>query len=258
MAERASAVYVYGVVSAEAAPEASVEGIEGAGPPRLVRSGGVAAIVAAVPDEAVRTTRRNLNAHAATLAEAARHTTVLPMRFGVVFPSEEQLADELLGRRGAELESLLSRFGGKVEVTLLGSFEDQDAVLGEVVGAEPEMIRLRDEIRKLPDDAAYYARIRLGELAAHGVEARRAAEEQQILQRLEPLAEAVDRDRELPERVVVKAAFLLDRGRLPEFDREVDALAQELKGRIRFSYAGPLALHSFVELAPRAEAAWVS
>jgi hypothetical protein len=256
--ESEQAVYVYGVVPGDATLEPSVDGIEGAGRPRLVRSGQVAAIVADAGDELVPTTRRNLNAHAEVLAEAARSTTVLPMRFGVVLPSEHHLEDELLGSRAPALESLLQRYGGKVEVTLRGSFADHDAVLREVVAGEPEISRLREEVRGVPEDAAYFARIRLGELVANALEARRAAEEERILQRLEPLATAVERDRELPERVVIKAAFLLDRSALPEFDRAVDSLAQELAGRIRFSYAGPLALHSVVDLAPREEAIWVS
>jgi hypothetical protein len=252
------AVYVYGVVRSDAPLELTAEGIEGAGRSRVLAAGRLGAIVAEVDGEPVPTTRRNLNGHAEVLAEAARATTVLPMRFGVVFPSERDVEEELLQSRRATLESLLERYDGRVEVTLRGSYEDQDAVLREAATAQPEIVRLRDEVRELPDDAAYYARIRLGEMVARAVESRRAAEERRILERLEPLASATAREQELPERVVVKAAFLVERSRLAEFDREVDALAGEMVGRIRFSYTGPLALHSFVDLAPREEAAWVS
>jgi hypothetical protein len=252
------AVYVYGVVAGDATLDPTAEGIEAAGRPRLLAAGRLAAIVADTDGEPVPTTRQNLNGHAEVLAEAARATTVLPMRFGVVFPSERKLEEELLESRRAPLESLLDEYGGKVEVTLRGSFEDQDAVLREAAESEPEIVRVRDEVRKLPDDATYYARIRLGEMVARAVEARRAAEERRILERLEPLASRTARERDLPERVVVKAAFLVERSKLAEFDREVDVLAGELAGRIRFSYTGPLALHSFVDLAPREEAAWVS
>jgi Gas vesicle synthesis protein GvpL/GvpF len=140
-----------------------------------------------------------------------------------------------------------------VEATLRGVFEDEDTRLREVVEQEPEIARLRDQVREVPEDAGYYARIRLGELVASALEARRAAEERRILDRLQPLAHAVDRDTELAERVVVKAAFLIERPKLQAFDREVDALARELAGRIRFTYAGPLALHSFVDLTPMGE-----
>jgi hypothetical protein len=247
------AVYVYGVFAGGAAVEITTEGLEGAGPARLLRHNGIAALVADVSPDPVRTTRRNLNGHAEVLAEAARQTTVLPMRFGVVFPDESRIVDEFLRPSGGQLASLLERFDGMVEATLRGFYEDEEARLREVVEQEPAIARLREQTLSVPEDAAYFGRIRLGELVASALEARRAADERRILDRLEPLAQAVERDTELPERVVVKAAFLVERPRLQDFDREMDALARELAGRIRFSYAGPLALHSFVDVTPRGE-----
>jgi hypothetical protein len=247
------AVYVYGVITGDKAVEITTEGIEGAGPARLVRAETVAALVGNIAPDPVPTTRRNLNAHAEVLSEAARQTTVLPMRFGVVFPDERRVVDEFLRPSGGQLASLLERFEGMVEATLRGFYEDEDARLREVVQEEPEIARLREETRNVPEDAGYFARIRLGELVASALEARRAADERRILDRLEPRAHAVERETELPERVVVKAAFLVERGRLQDFDGEVAALAWELADRIRFSYAGPLALHSFVDVTPRGE-----
>ena len=252
------AVYVYGVLASGAELEPSGGGIEGAERMRLLRAPGAAAIVADVPDGPVQTTRANLQGHSDVLANAAQRATVLPMRFGVAFPSEEDVGKELLEERGPALEALLAEYDGKVAVTLRGWFEDPDAVLREVVASDPEIGRLHDETRNLPEDATYYARIRLGELVANAVEARRAAEERRIMERLEPLARAVSAERELPERVVLNVAFLVERDRLPDFDRAVEKIAQELGGVIRFSYAGPLALHSFASVVPRQEAAWVS
>jgi hypothetical protein len=251
--EREQAVYVYGVVAGGEAVAITTEGIERAGQARLLRHDGIAALVADVPPDPIPTTRRNLTSHAEVLAEGARQTTVLPMRFGVVFPDERRIVDEFLRPNSGELASLLDRFDGMVEATLRGYFEDEDARLRDVVEQEPEIARLREQVRAVPEDAGYYARIRLGELVASALEARRAADERRILDRLEPLAHAVDRDTELPQRVVVKAAFLMERPKLQAFDREVDALARDLAGRIRFSYAGPLALHSFVDVTPSSE-----
>ena len=251
--QHAKDVYVYGVVCDGEALTIATEGIEDAGPARFVRHDGLAAIVADVPPHPVPTTRRNLSAHAEVLAEVARQTTVLPMRFGVAFPDERRIVDEFLGPSGYDLASLLDRFEGMVEATLRGLYEDEDARLREVVEQEPEIAGLREQVRATPEDAGYYARIRLGELVAAALEKRRAADERRILDRLEPFAHAVERDTELPERVVVKAAFLIERTKLPAFDGELDALARELAARIRFSCAGPLALHSFVDVTPRAE-----
>jgi hypothetical protein len=49
--------------------------------------------------------------------------------------------------------------------------------------------------------------------------------------------------------MALNASFLVDRSAQKEFDAEVDRIAEEQGGRLRFKYTGPLAPHSFVELA---------
>jgi Gas vesicle synthesis protein GvpL/GvpF len=45
---------------------------------------------------------------------------------------------------------------------------------------------------------------------------------------------------------VLRASFLVERKRVPEFDKAMNEVARHEDGRIRFKYVGPLAPHSFV------------
>ena len=54
------------------------------------------------------------------------------------------------------------------------------------------------------------------------------------------------------ERMVVNASFLIEQGRLNQFDLELDEIAKYHDGIVRFKYTGPLPPHSFVELAMEA------
>jgi hypothetical protein len=57
-----------------------------------------------------------------------------------------------------------------------------------------------------------------------------------------------DVDQEPLEHQVLRASFLVDRGRLDDFDAAMNELERSEDGRMRFRYVGPLPPHSFVSL----------
>ena len=112
-----------------------------------------------------------------------------------------------------------------------------------------EIADLRNAIGSAPPDAMYPERIRLGELVAETLNAKREADEHAILNRLAPHAIAMDVNPPILERMAVNAAFLLERDDTESFDAELERLAEEHHPRIGFKLTGPLPPHSFVELA---------
>jgi hypothetical protein len=243
----ADAVYVYGVVAA-ADPLELPAGVEGADV-GVEPSDGLAALVSTVPDRPMRTTRRNLEAHAAVLRSAlAQRDPVLPMRFGVLLPGRAAVAAELLEPSRAELETLLERFAGTVELELKALYPDHEAILAEVVRSDPRIARLRGR-------GGYHEQLELGELVAAGLEETRQADEGLLLDRLAPLALDFRARKELPERVAAKLAFLVERRRQETFERRAEELAAECHPRLQLRLDGPLPPHSFVDLALPAGAA---
>jgi len=237
--------YIYGVVpAAAAAPESA--GIGGASVETVV-SHEAAAIVSDVPDGELEAGRAELMIHARVLEQALEGGVVLPMRFGIVMPDAASVRHELLERHRKQLMSQLAELDGKVELHLRVLYEEP-ALMAQVVAANPEIARLRESLRGMPEDATYYERIRLGEMVAAAVNRTREADAGQIIDALAPLASAVDvRDLD-HERAVLGASFLVERRLMAEFDRAVDDLGRERAGRMRFKYTGPLPAHSFVEL----------
>ena len=97
-----AALYVYGVVHKRRVPaHLARRGV------KLVSSGRVAALVTAVPDEPTRATRRALLGHAEIVEDAFEWTTILPMRFGVVFPDEAATRAAVLDR--AETDDVVGK-----------------------------------------------------------------------------------------------------------------------------------------------------
>jgi len=240
----ATATYVYGVVSAADAPEIAAPAIGGERPVRAITSGGLTAIVSDVDSDFVRATRDDLQRHMAVLEEAAAATTVVPLRFGTVMPGDDVVRTELLGARADEIREMLGRLDGRIELSLNGTYQEQ--VLGEVVDEDRDVAALRARVRGRDEAATYYDRIRLGELVAGAMAAKREQDAERVLAKLRPLADDVHLGELTHERSVLSAAFLVHRDRLEEFDRAAEEVAKQHRNRIRFRYAGPLPPFDFV------------
>ena len=134
MSAAPTALYVYGVVSADAvlAPEVDSTDV------RLIREGEVAALAVTVPlaefgEEALRknledrgwleTTAR---AHDAVLERALEANTVVPFRIATLYASEESL-HEFLRERQAALVEVLETLDGKVELGVKAYLDRSDA-----------------------------------------------------------------------------------------------------------------------------------
>lgn len=249
-ASTATALYLYGVTSAEAARPQRGAGVHGASV-GAIRHRELAGLTSSVESTKVRAKRRDLLNHAEVLKTALEHGTVLPLRFGVVFESAEALVEDFLDPRYAELVQLLRSFEGRVELSVKAFFRE-DAILGEVVRANPRIKQLRETTRATTDSSMYPLRVELGERVAAELQERTLRGRQALLDRLSPLAADVQVDQQPIEHQVLAASFLVDRDRVAAFDEAMNELAQEEAPRMHFKYLGPLAPHSFVALSAEA------
>jgi hypothetical protein len=244
--QAAPATYVYGVLAADT-PLPDIAGIGGR-PLAEVTSRGLMAMTSDLTDRELRLGREDMTTHARVLEEALEHGTVLPMRFGVVMAGEEAIRASLLEAHHDELEEQLASLHDKVELRVRAVY-DEVALMREIVDQNPEIAALRQALKGASEDATYYDRIRLGELVARAVEDKRDVDATAMLGELSPYAIATQNGEPTHERVVFSASFLVDRSKVPEFDRALDAQGEAQAGRVRFKYVGPLPPHSFVELA---------
>jgi Gas vesicle synthesis protein GvpL/GvpF len=236
-----SELHVFGVVPASARLEIAEDGV------RLIAHRDVAALVSDVEGGDVQAARL-VRAHWRILEQAGASTTVLPVRFGTVMAGEHAVVEELLEPSHDELAAALAELAGKVQLTLKAVYEE-DALLAGVVAGSPAVARLREHVRGLPEAAAYYKRIELGQLVAAEVERAREHDGRAIVARLEPLAVAARLEPASSAESAVDAAFLVEQQRVDEFGEAVGALGRELAGRIRLRCLGPLPPYSFTATA---------
>ncbi|WP_030234883.1 GvpL/GvpF family gas vesicle protein [Streptomyces sp. NRRL S-350] len=241
----ATACYVYGVVPAGTPAPGDVEGVgDPPSPVTLVGYGRLAAVVSEIDPDRPLGTPRDLRGHARVLdVLAAARTAVLPFRFGSVVRDAAAVADELLAPHEQRFLAALQDLDGLAQFTVRGTYR-QDEVLREIVDERADIARLREQIAALPEDAARYRRIQLGELVSQELTVRGQSDTEHLVRSLAPLAAETSHSDASPDEAV-RAAFLVRHDRRKEFERVVEDLAAAWSERIELRLLGPLAPYDF-------------
>lgn len=243
--------YFYCIIRCPEPREFSTRGIgeQGATVHTIVHNE-LAAVVSDSPMVEYDNSRRNMLAHTAVLEEVMAEHSILPVRFGMVAPSPKAVKDQMLARRYNELDGMLRKMEGKVELGLK-AFWYEDSIYKEIVAGSPAIQQLRDALVGHSADETYYERIKLGELVEAAMKARREEDVARIMGALTPLACETRLNPTITERMVLNAALLVERAREPEVDRAVQALDAELGKRLIFKYVGSAPPYNFVNLVIR-------
>jgi Gas vesicle synthesis protein GvpL/GvpF len=237
--------YVYGITDAEVDLPESLTGIDGK-PVSLVAHGRVAALVSDLAADRPLGTRDDLMGHQGVLEQVVDSGgNVLPFRFGGALTDRDAVVEELLTPHEETFAEQLERLRGHVQMRVKARYVE-DAVLREMVQEEPEIAELNQRVRELPEDAAYYDRVRLGELIAQGFTRRRQQDGQGLLDTLAPRAAAVSQRELSREDDVLDAGFLIDRKEREAFEKLVEKVGEDNSTRIRLRLAGPLPPYDFV------------
>jgi len=207
----------------------------------------LAAVVSESPVIEYDSSRRNMMAHTVVLEEVMREFTVLPVRFGTVAPRSEAVEEQVLKRRYGELNGLIEEMEGRVELGLKAIWYEE-VIFREIVEENQAIRRLRDSLTGRTAEETYYDRIRLGEMVEAEMDKKRDEEAERILQRLRPLVYKTRANKVITDRMVLNAAFLVDKDCEAEFDQIVQQLDAEMGKRLMFKYVGPVPPYNFVNV----------
>jgi hypothetical protein len=242
--------------------EIHLHGVTAASKRKAVESAGARAIAhrdlaAIVSDAAAEGTRAAdlMRRHWRILEAIAQDSTVVPVRFGTAMADEHAVVEQFLAPRHDALAEQLAALDGKVQLTVKGTYDEQE-LMRSIVASSPAVARLRERLRSLPDPAGRNERIQLGELVAAEVERARQRDAAWLLERLAHLAVATSSEPASGIDGAVNAAFLVERTRVEEFSDAVGAAAEELAGRVRLRYLGPLPPYAFAPERLEGAPAW--
>jgi len=249
MAEMSKYLYCIIPCSENRTFDADVIG-NGGGVMHTVCHQGLAAVVSDSSVKQYESTRRNMMAHEKAIERVMKEFTLLPVRFGTVtdFTSPIQDIRKLVGSRFEEFQKLLQDMEDKVELGLKAFWRDEKAIFEEIVAENTDIRKLRNSLSGKSPEATHFDRVRLGERVKEALNRKRDKEAAKILLPLRGLAHSVRENDVLADRIVVNAAFLVDRSKEPDFDQAVSKLDEQFGGRIVFKYIGSAPPYNFVNI----------
>lgn len=215
-------------------------------PVRVVHTEDLAALVSDSPRDGCAISRRNLLAHERVIEYAMASSDVLPVRFGGIASSDQEVHETLLVAQRQRLRELLGLVRGKVELSLKVLWRGTQ-LFTEIVAEDPVIRGLRDD---LAGGASFSRRLTLGQMVERAMVRKQEHEAARLLAALQPLAAATRANPAPLDTMVLNAAFLVDRTKLNEFDKAVDQLTVRDANRLIYRYVGLLPAYSFVSVDP--------
>jgi gas vesicle protein GvpL/GvpF len=211
----------------------------------------LAAVVSDAPLEVLDSTRENVLAHERVNETVMREHTVIPMSFGTIFKTREDIV-ELLRSAAEAFGDVLNKMQNKLEFGLKVLW-DRDQAVREVEQEDEDISRLKKEIsgQKGP---TYFARMQYGRLIDSALQARSERYVADILEQLREVSVASRINKPIGDKMIMNAAFLISRDQETAFDAKVKSIAARFD-KLTFKYTGPWPPYNFVNIRLKLERA---
>ena len=211
----------------------------------------IAAVVSDTPIEVLDATRENVLAHERVNEVVMRDHTVIPMSFGTVFKTRDDITELLKGAYGAFTDVLL-KMEDKVEFGLKVLW-DRDEVIRQIEREDEDVRQLKGEIAS-QTGPTYFARVQYGRLVEAALQSRSERHVSEIFGLLRDVSVASRANKPIGDKMIMNAAFLVARDREPAFDAKVKAIGAKY-GHLTFRYTGPWPPYNFVNIRLKLERA---
>lgn len=254
LSEAEQGKYVYCIIRTEKPQSFGTIGIGKRGDEvHSVHHKGFAAVVSNCPLIIFDPTRENALAHEHVNEVVMKDFTVLPMSFGTVFRTENDIREFLKGTYEALVE-VLEKMEGKIEFGLKVNW-DKDNVIRELEAENEEIRRLKDEIATNQTTSTYFARMQLGRVVESALQARADSFVTEIYESLRDAAIASRSNKPIGDKMIMNAAFLVERENTKAFDEKISEIAKKYENKLSFLYTGPWPPYNFVNIRLKLERA---
>ena len=239
--------YVYGILQSRDKIDFGRVGIGGAGEMvYTVNYQDIAAVVSNTSVYIFDPTRENALAHEHVIETVMKTYTIIPMSFGTVFRTDNDIR-EVLKSIYASLKDVLHQMSGKLEFGLKVNW-DRDRIIEDIKQEDEEIRKFHQEIIRKHLQSTYLARMQLGRMIDKALAERSISYVREIYEALRGVCVASRDNQPIGDKMIMNAAFLVERDREPEFDEAVNTIAKKYGQRLKFKYTGPWPPYNFVNI----------
>ena len=168
----------------------------------------IAAVVSNTPMVVQDPTRDNVLAHQRVNETVMQQHTVIPMSFGTVFKTDDDIIELLRSAYDAFID-VLNKMQDKFEFGLKVLW-DRDQIIREIEEEDEDIRRLKGEISS-QKGSTYFARMQYGRLIDAALQARSERYVAEIFQALRDVSVASRSNKPIGDRMIMNAAFLVGR-----------------------------------------------
>jgi hypothetical protein len=211
----------------------------------------IAAVVSKTPMVVQDPTRDNVLAHQRVNETVMQKHTVIPMSFGTVFKTDDDIIELLRSAYDAFID-VLSKMQDKFEFGLKVLW-DRDQIIREIEEEDEDIRRLKSEISS-QRGSTYFARMQYGRLIDAALQARSERYVAEIFHGLRDVSVASRSNKPIGDRMIMNAAFLVGRETEQAFDARVKDIGQRYD-KLTFKYTGPWPPYNFVNIRLKLERA---
>ncbi|MFC7319914.1 GvpL/GvpF family gas vesicle protein [Halobacillus campisalis] len=211
-----------------------------------------AAMVAAeVPMKIYHPNKENLMLHQQVISNVMdKEDTVVPISFGNVFHSTEDI-EVLLKNLYPQLSKLFPQIKNKIEVGL--KVVGKKEWLENQISKDSKVMQKKSEVSKKSEDAGYFDRMKLGEMAQKFFKSLQQEIEQDIHAPLVKYSDSAKANDPIGEKMLLNGSYLIDRSKEDQFDEKVNEMHEKWKDKVDFKYTGPWPAYNFINIKLKVE-----
>jgi hypothetical protein len=182
-------------------------------------------------------------AHERVLEEVMQYSPIIPIAFGHIAKSDDEIKSKLLLAHQSKLEKYLTYLKGKIELSLKAFWFDLNPVLRSVAETSDEIRRIKAKGKLTRND-----QMLAGEIAAKLLGKKREEMEEQITEFFKDVIIEHKKSNLFGEQMITNLAFLIDEGDLETFDKKMDQYEAKLgNSNVKLKYTGPVPPYNFVD-----------
>ena len=250
--------YIYCIIDSDRQQSFGPLGIGGRGDElHTICFNGIAALVSDAPrvkDAPLgkyRVSRDNSLTHEKAIEIVMAEHTVLPVRFATVAEDEEKVM-KILEAEYERFRELLNQMKNKTELNLKAMFKE-GIIYKDILEKYEDIRVLKEKIAGLPSERTHLQRMKIGEMVEAALHWEKQIIEEDILNILSPLAVEVKTNNPYGELMIINAAFLVEKEKETEFDRQVQKLGDMHSDKVNFKFVGTLPPFNFVNISINTE-----
>jgi len=175
----------------------------------------------------------------------AKHT-IIPMRLGTFAGSDEEVR-EILSKGYRTIKDIFERAKDSIEIDIVATLNDLKSFLQEV-SEEDEISQLKQSLLNKEGGITIDDQMKLGVLVKRHLDKKKEMFANQIKAALGEIAQNLKAHDLMDDKMVLNTAFLIDKNRQEEFERQVEQVNDEFEDKLNFRCVGPLPPYSFYTL----------